>query len=292
MGAPVLLAVGLLSLSVGCAPLKPTRVASVALTLQDVAAAASRQSDPAIVADGSPAYLMLVEGLIEAYPQNRDLLLAAGQAYASYAASFVMDEDPERAGRLFLRAKEYGFQSLSHRGDFSRAAKGNVDEFKAFLAGYGKRDVPALFWTANAWANWIGLNLGKVEAIADLPALEALMARVLELDDGFYYGSPHLLLGVYEASKPATLGGSLKKAGAHFEQAFERGADKLLTSKVLFAEYYARAMKDEKLFVETLEGVLASEPGAIPELTLSNILAQQRAEKLLSKREVYFEEIP
>ena len=283
---------GILFLTGGCVPLKHARVASVALTLEDVAAAASRQSDPLMVREGSAAHILLVDGLIEAYPRNPELLLAGCQAYSSYAASFIVDEDPRRASELFFKAREYGFRALSSREDFSAAAEGSLEDFEALLQKYRKRDVAALFWTANAWANWVALNLEKVEAIADLPALEALMKRVLALDEGFHYGSPHVLMGVYEASKPPAIGGSPQRAKAHFHSAFELGAHKLLTAKVLYAEYYARAVQDESLFVRTLEEVLAAHPGEVPELTLSNTLGQHRARKLLNKREEYFEELP
>jgi len=287
-----LLALGFLTFTGGCVPLKHARVASVAFTLEDVAAAASRQSDPLLIGEGSAAYLMLVDGLIEAYPRNPRLLVAGCQAYSSYASSFVVDEDPRRAGELFLRAREYGFRALSNGVDFAAAAAGNLEDFESLLQQYGKKDVAALFWTAGAWANWIALNLEKVQAIADLPALEALMKRILELDETFYYGSPHVLMGVYEASKPAAIGGSPPRAKAHFQKAFELGAHNLLTAKVLYAEYYARAVRDEALFVETLERVLAATPHEIPELTFSNTLAQQKARKLLNKREEYFEGLP
>ena len=61
---------------IACAPIKRARVAAVALTAEDVAKAAAKQSDPTIVRSGSPAYLMLVDGLIDVYPENRDLLAA------------------------------------------------------------------------------------------------------------------------------------------------------------------------------------------------------------------------
>ncbi len=286
------LALCLLLPASGCAVPRLSRVTSVALTLQDVAAAASRQSDPIIVAEGSPAYIMLVEGLLEAYPDNREFLLAACRAYSSYAASFVVDDDPVRAGRLFLRAKDYGFKALSNHADFSATAASDVEAFEALLMKYETHDVPELFWTANAWAGWISLNLDRLEAVADLPALEALMERILELDEGFYHGSPHVLMGVYQAARPTAIGGGPQKARAHFDKAFRLGAHKLLTTKVLFAEYYARSIRDEALFVETLEEVLAASPDAVPELRLANILAQRRAEKLLSRREEYFAELP
>jgi hypothetical protein len=38
---------------------------------------------------------MLVDGLIEAYPDNSELLTAGCQAYTAYASSFVEDTDPD-----------------------------------------------------------------------------------------------------------------------------------------------------------------------------------------------------
>ena len=86
----------LLLVSGGCAPTKPTRVAAVAYTAEDVFLAASKQSDPTIVRAGTPAYLMLVDGLIEAYPDNSELLIAGCQAYTAYALSLIHISEPTR----------------------------------------------------------------------------------------------------------------------------------------------------------------------------------------------------
>ncbi|MFA9434200.1 MAG: TRAP transporter TatT component family protein, partial [Deltaproteobacteria bacterium] len=94
----------LLLVSGGCAPTKPARVSAVAYTAKDVFIAAAKQSDPTIVRAGTPAYLMLVDGLIEAYPDNSELLTAGCQAYTAYASSFVEDTDPEKAAALYAKA--------------------------------------------------------------------------------------------------------------------------------------------------------------------------------------------
>ncbi len=289
----VVVGVGIVLLaSTGCIPMKQTRVAAVALTVEDVARAASKQSSPTIVKQGTPAYLMLMDGLIEAYPKNKDLLTAGCQGYATYAGSFLTDEEKKEAEALYDKAKHYGFRALSHRGDFAGAASGNIQEFDRFLQKYDKRDVPELFWTANAWAGWIGMNISSVEAMADLPALEAVMKRLLELDESYYHGGPHLLMGIYLSAKPAALGGNLPEAKEHFQKAFALGSDKTLMAKVLYAQYYALGARDRDLFVNTLKEVLAASPGEIPDLTLSNVMAQEKAEKLLARTEEYFEEQP
>jgi hypothetical protein len=276
----------------GCIPTKQARVAAVAYTAEDVIRAAAKQPDPAIVRDGSPAYLMLIDGLIEAYPRSRELLTSGCQGYTVYASSFVEDSDQVKASLLYSKAKEYGFRALSIRRDFQRAASGPLDDFVIFLRDYNKEYVPALFWTTSAWAKWISLNLDRLEALADMPMLEATMQRVIELDGGFYYGSPHLQMAVYLAAKPAIIGGNIDKAREHFVEAFALGADKLLAAKVLFARYYAVGLKDRALFRNTLQEVLEAPVDEVPELTLSNTLAKEKARELLERADEYFMALP
>ena len=278
----------LLVFSQGCAALRPNRVAAVAFTVEDVARAASKGSNLTLVREGTPAYLMLLDGLIENYPDNQKLLVAGSQAYSSYAS--LKEEDPEEASVLYRQAMLYGFRALSHRGDFQKAVSGNLDAFTEFLQRYTKEDVPALFYTASSWASWINANLNSVEAMAELPMMEATMNRVLELDDTFYYGSPHLFMGVYLAARPAAVGGNLPKAKEHFDRALALGEGKFLMTKVLFAQYYATGVKDRALFEETLKEVLAAPADTVPELTLTNTLAKEKAKRLLDKTEEYFEE--
>jgi fructose-specific component phosphotransferase system IIB-like protein len=276
----------------GCIPTKQTRVAAVAYTAEDVLRAAAKQPDPAIVRDGSPAYIMLVDGLIEAYPNNGELLTAGCQAYTVYASSFVEDSDPAKAALLYGKAKEYGFRALSLKRNFQQAASGTLNDFISFLKQYEKEDVPPLFWSTSAWAKWISLNLDSVEALADMPMLEATMQRVIELDGSFFYGSPHLHMGVYLAAKPSIIGGNIDKSKEHFGKAFALGADKLLSAKVLFARHYAVRLKDRALFEKTLQEVIAAPVDEVPELTLSNTLAKEKARELLERVDDYFMELP
>jgi hypothetical protein len=278
----------LLLFSSGCVPVKHARVEAVARTVQDVAAAAAKQSDLSIIREGTPAYLMLMDGLIEAYPTNKDLLLAGSQAYSSYASSFFSDNESDKTEALYRRAKLYGFRALSERADFSKAVGGSLDEFTVLLNQFNKKDVPGLFWTANAWAGWISAKMGAVDAMADLPMIEATMKRIMELDDAFYYGGPHLLMGVYLAAKPAILGGNPAKAKQHFDRAFALGSGKILMSRVLFAQYYARGVSDRVLFTTTLQEVLATRADEVPELTFVNTVAKEKARQLLEKTEAYF----
>jgi len=275
-----------------CFPAKPARVAAVAFTAEDVARAAAKQSDPTVVRAGTPAYLMLLDGLIEASPDNARLLVADCQAYSTYASLFTAEADQARTAALYARAREYGFRALSTRADLRGALSGTLPGFSLVLERFGKGDVPALFCTASSWAKWTAANLDNLDALAELPLLEATMERILELDDSYSYGSPHLLLGTYLAAKPAILGGDMAKAKKHFDRALVLADGKFLPAKVLYAKYYVRRIQDRELFVRILEEVLNTPSDTVPELTLSNAIAKEQAKELLEKTDEYFGEEP
>jgi len=127
-----------------------------------------------------------------------------------------------------------------------------------------------------------------VEAMAEIPKVVSLMQRVLELDEGFYYGGPHLFLAVYHLSRPKAYGGDPERAHRHFEKAFELSQERFLMAHVLYAKYYARQTFDRELFLLTLEKVLEAPADSVPELTLLNTLAKQQAKGLLEQVDDYF----
>jgi len=270
-----------------CIPSKALTTAAISSILEDIATSSSKQSDISIIREGTPAYLMLIDGLIEAHPRNEKLLIAGAKAYSSYAA-LLSDEDRNTARQLYFRGKQYGLRALSKRRKFKELLPKSVNEFEPCLGDFGKKDVPALFWTASCWGSWISLSTHSVEALAEVPKVVCIMHRVLDLDESFYYGGPHLFMAVYHASKPKAYGGNPEKARSHFEKAFELGQDKFLMAHVLFAKYYARQTFDKELFVSTLEKVLHSPADSVPELTLLNTVAKQQAKQLLNRTDDYF----
>jgi len=271
-----------------CLYSKKVRVGAAALLLEDVAKAAYKQSDLRIIRQGMPAYLMLIDGMIEAWPDNEQLLIAAAQAYSSFASVFVEDQDKEYTKLLYGKAKDYALRSLLKRG-FKDPLKSSFEDFTKDVQASGKKDVPYVFWAATCWANWIILNLDSMEALAELPRVELMMRRTLELDEGFYYGGPHLFMGMWLASRPAIAGGDLQKAKGHFLKALELGKGKILMAYVYYADNYARRASDKDLFVSTLEKVLQTPADSVPELTLVNTMAKKRAKELLSHVDEYFE---
>lgn len=271
-----------------CLPNKKLTVGTTAMLLEEVAKASLRQSDLRIIREGMPAYLMLIDGMIQAWPDNDQLLIAGAQSYSSFASLFSEDQNKEYANMLYEKGKQYSLRALEIRGIKNPMEK-PYDEFIEGLKKLQKRDVPTLFWAATCWANWILLNLDSVEAISQLPRVEGMMKRVLELDEKFYYGGPHLFMGVWFATRPKMAGGDLKKAKEHFAKAFDFGEGKFLTSYVYFAKYYALSIQDKNLFISTLKKVLETPTNIEPDLTLINSIAKKMARELLDHTEEYFE---
>jgi hypothetical protein len=197
------------------------------------------------------------------------------------------NEDKDYARALYKKAKEYALRSLEIRG-LKDPVSNPFNEFEAGLNNFGKNDVPYMFWAATCWGSWIRLNLGSMAALAELPRVEALMKRVLVLDEQFYYGGPHLFMGIWFASRPKIAGGDLAKAQLHFKKALAFSQNQFLMTQIYYADQYARKAFDKDLFVATLEKVLETPADSIPELTLLNTIAHKRAKEMLAQVDEYF----
>lgn len=271
-----------------CVYSKKLTVGSTAMLLEEVARSSYKQSDLRMIREGMPAYLMLMDGMIEAWPDNERLLIAAAQGYSSFSSTFAEEQDKEYVKLLLGRAKQYALRSLELRG-FQDPFGRPFDDFKKGLRALGKKEVTYIFWAANCWASWISLNLDSMEALAELPRVELMMQRVLELDEEFNYGSPHLFMGILFASRPKLAGGDLKKSQEHFLKALDLGQGKFLMAYVYYANFYARQALDKDLFISTLQKVLETPGDISPELTLLNTVAKMKAKELLTHVEEYFE---
>ena len=277
----------LVSLATGCGTSKRMTVASTALLLEDVARASYKQSDLKLIREGMPSYLMLIDGMVEAVPANKQLLITAAQSYASYASAFIQDEDEDYAVALYAKAKSYALRALEQNG-FNDPQSRAFEDFEAGLQMTQKKDVPYLFWAASCWGSWINLNRRSMAAMAELPRVVAMMRRVLVLDEAFYFGGAHTFMGILEASKPIVAGGNLNLARDHFLRAIDLGEGKFLMTKVYYAGYYARKAFDRNLYLSKLEEVLNTPVDIVPELTLLNSVAHTRARKMIDAVDDYF----
>ena len=269
-------------LSQGCASLViPPMVGPVVNNL-------NRQTDLELVCDGAPSYLLLLDSLLVSSPDDARLLLHGTQAYTAYASLMPECGRPERAVVLGQRAKDYGLRLLGTNKRFGDAAQLPLTGFSEAVQSVGSGEVEKLFWGGYGWATWIGFSKGAPAAVADLPKVEQLMLRVLALDEGFYHGGAHLFLGIYYGSRPVMLGGKPETSRVHFERALALSERRFLPVQVAYAEYFAKQTFDRELYVRLLDEALAFDLALAPDLTLPNVLAKRRAQRLLAQVDEFF----
>jgi tetratricopeptide (TPR) repeat protein len=266
----------------GCS-MKAQMVRSMDPIMEDMSSAVNMSNDVDLIRDGLPASLIQMDGFIKSDPNNK-LLLKAAESYFGYAFSFVEDVNRPRASALYLKAREYALRALKKYRQFDEQAP----DLNDMLANCGKQDVPALYWAAGSWLAWIGLNVDNPEAIMDIPKVEAMLDRVIELDETYYYGMAYAMLGGLYASQPKNMGGNPEKANKQFQKAFNISGSKLLAAQLMYAKFYAVQIQDKALFVNTLSEIIATPVNFFPERNLANEVAKRKAKDLLEKVDTLF----
>ncbi len=263
-------------------------------------AAYAQDDDPGLVEQAIPFGLKTIESLLAESPRHRGLLLASASGFTSYSYAFVQCEADyienadlaratamrARAGKLYKRAMNYGFRGLEvglpgFRGELPRDSKSALTKIR-------KKDVPLLYWTAVAWAAQISLAKENAELTADLPLIEAMMRRGLELDEGCEGGAIHDFFIADEGGRPASAGGSVERAHQHFEQAMRISQGTRVTPLVTYAETVLVGTQNRAEFSKMLNQALAFDPDSALDERLPNLIAQKRARWLLSQVDTLF----
>ena len=248
----------------------------------------ARDDDPELVRDATPSVLKAMESLLAEQPDHKGLLTALSKGFTQYTVAFVREDaaeetDPgrrragmERAGRLLLRAKEYGVRGLSvgREGFATRLAA----DPEGAAAQAGGEDVPLLYWTAASWSLAVTATPDNPALLADLPRCEALMRRALALDERYDDGAIHEYFIAYEGGRPEAMGGSVEKARRHFERAMELAGGKKVSPLVTYAETVSVRTQDRKEFLDLLDRALAFDArGTAPDHRMANLVSQRRA---------------
>ena len=235
---------------------------------------------------GTPAYLILMDSLIQAEPESSQLLISAAQITNAYAGAFV--EKPERAKILSDKSLDYsGRAACLHKVELCALNEKTFDEFKQSISTLSSEDVSYLYTLGASWASWIQAHSDDWNSIAQMARVQLIMEKVVEIDEYHDDGGAHLYLGTLASLLPPALGGKPEVGKKHFTRAIEISKGQNLLVKTMYAELYARLVFDQKLHDQLLKEVLASNPIA-PNLTLVNTFAQKKAKALLAESPEYF----
>lgn len=250
--------------------------------------AMNRETDLELARASVPANLKMIEALLLADPGNAAYRVQAAMGFYGYALGFVEPDDRDRAALLYQRARDHGLAALERAGMTQAMLDGDAAVLTQALAKLDARAVPALFWTASSWGKWIELQLDDPARLAELPRVEALMQRVLALDETYYHGGAHVFFGVYYGGRAPMFGGDFARAARHFDRAAVLSHNRLLWVEVYRARYLLRQMGDRAAFHATLNRVLDAPASVDPDLNLANALARKQAAALLAQEEDLF----
>lgn len=239
-----------------------------------------------MVEAGAPAYLIMVDSLIDQAPDSPDMLSSGAQLYTAYSDVFITDR--ERKRKLADKAMNYALNATcfaqSNACDLKQMP---FEQFSTVVNAMEKDNLPYLFTLGKTWASWIMAHKDDFNALADIARIEVIMSRVIALDETYKDGAAYLYLGTLATFLPPALGGKPEQGRQYFEKAISISGGKNLMTKVVYAKLYAKMMFDRKLFDRLLNEVMDTDPN-IDGYTLINTYAQQQAGKLLAEADDYF----
>ncbi|MFQ6614739.1 MAG: TRAP transporter TatT component family protein [Fidelibacterota bacterium] len=257
------------------------------------------EKDPELVAASFPTNLKIIDALIETHPDNTDLLELGCSAYTMYAYGFVMEEADrtilndyqagrdqyQRAGILFERAAAYGSHALEIKyPGFSAWLSGD----QIILLHFNKSDVSLLYWTAAALGGEISSSQGDPKMVIRIPEVVRLMEAALELNPGWNNGSLYSAMISLSLSRPDAGDRGEALAREYFQKALAASEGKDVAVFVTMAEKVSVKNQDREEFHAFLEKALSFDVDTNPGNRLSNVIAQRRAQWLLTREEELF----
>ncbi len=262
-------------------------VSSVSGDFSDsLSSAMLNQEDPALVREALPAYMLLLDSLIDSYPDDVDTLSTGAKLYAVYGAALV--NEPGRAAVLTNRAREYGERALCSAEEDACDLSGlDFDSYLEVIRSIDEDDVEALYSYSLASLAWIRANSDNYGALAGLPKVEVSLEHIMSLMPGELAASTCMYLGILNTLRPAALGGEPEVGRLWFERGISLSQGHDLSIKVEYARGYGRLLYNRELHDRLLNEVMAADVKQ-SDLTLFNMLAKEQATKLLESADEYF----
>ena len=264
--------------------------------LASFAAATCGAATPAdLIAQADLAYTMryLQESMTEAIALYEAVLpeletvSAWTQAYVlnrlsqlCYEAALFADGHTPEDEALYTKGKEYGFRSLRLNKAFAEHESEGIEDALAHAT-----DVAAMHWAASNWGMICGIH--PIQGLMEQGSVNAMYARCIELEPGFWGGSSESSLGSLLIMTPGPLGGDDERGLELVEESIDSNPD-YLSNRIILAEYWGfsynmfgalTGVRDAELIERETATVLESEIGDWP---FWNRRAKIDAERLLA----------
>lgn len=253
---------------------------------RNLSRAVHNSDDINTIADGLPAYLILIDSMLEDDPEDISMLNASASLTNAYAGIFVNDLDRQK--RMVQKAFNRASKAMClYEEKTCDIANKSFDELQLIVKAMDEADISMLYVLGSAWASWIQVNKEDWNAIAKIASVKLIMNKIVELNEFHENASAHLYLGVLNSLIPSVMGGKPELGKQHFEKAIALSNNKNLMAKVLYAKHYSRLIYDRELHDKLLDEVLSATTRH-KGMTLINTLAQQQARELKASADDYF----
>ena len=295
-----IIVVALILSSAGCS-VKRIAVNKLGDALSSGGSSYESDDDPDLVADALPFSLKLIESLLAESPQHKGLLLAAASGFTQYGRAFVEQRSDEaqkdnleqsermraRARRLYARAHAYGMRGME--AAYPGISKAIEDDPEAALARVRKPDVALLYWAAASLGLEISASNVDPHMIVRLPVVDAMIQRVVELDEKWGDGSvPEFLISMEGVRAGVSKEEMQKAMRGHFERSLALSGGTRASLFVSFAENACVPAQNRAEFQAMIEKALAVDVNLKPAYRLANLVAQRRAQWLLGRIDELF----
>jgi len=283
---PILSALSLLSLA-GCidSELIANQMVKTG-TLQDMNKAFFKEESSAHAGAAAPGLLMLMDGFIVASPKNAALLTEAATLNCGYALAFLDFSDTAWGASLYRKGRDYTRRAAAEELPALAAAidANDLDGIRVAAEEVDEDNLDIIFWMGMCWGSRINATKA-IDEIADLPIVDILMQRALEIDESYYFAVGHLLFGMMYGGRTKAVGGDPARGRRHYERAVELTGGRFLMAKVHYAVNYAVMVQDHALYLRLLGEVLDSCPDEVDDdqNRLTNQVARDIAKKLMGE---------
>lgn len=289
-----------LTLALGACSTRQLVVNSVGDAIAQSGGAFANDDDPELIRAAAPSSLKLIESLLAESPEHKGLLLAAARGFTQYAYAFVQQDAEEseardlgearrledRARGLYRRARDHGLRALALR------RPGWVGQLRAdpqrAAAVIPASELPLLYWTGASWGALIALSKHRPELVAEIPVVQALMDRALEIDESFERGALHVFMIGFESARSGGAGDPALRARQHFARSMELSGGADAAPLLALAEAVCVPLQRREEFEMLLRQALRIDTADAAQNRLANLIAQRRARWLLSRADHLF----
>lgn len=272
-------------------------VRQTAVMVENGLSAFETDHDLDMIEKAFPANIKLLEALLVNSPSEPVLLSLLSRFYGSYCFAFKETEldrsliSPrgrcmkkkgpgkirQKVNTYYTKGMTYGIRALEarHPGAERLLKKNNTRDL--FLKTLGREDVDALFWYGFNLGAWVNRNFDSIRAVSQAHVVKKVMERVLELDKDYFFGSAHLFLLAFHASRSPMLGGRPDLALSHYHLLKKTAGPDFMLADLFYARYYLRQIQDKAAYVKIMQNLMKTKATSIDRYTLYNTIAARRA---------------